>query len=75
MLENHFLFLVLYILASREKFETSAFRQLCGGVPRYTWVLTSPYPNQDGNKLCLSKVGWAEEWIDLARVGTGGGLL
>jgi hypothetical protein len=35
MLENHFLFLVLYILASGEKYETSAFRQLCGGLPRY----------------------------------------
>jgi len=41
----------------------------------HTGVLLRSYPDQEGNKLRLSKVWWAEEWIDLARVGTGGGLL
>ena len=41
---------------------------------RYTGGADKPLA-RPGNKLRLSKVFWAEEWIDLARVGTGGGLL
>jgi len=40
-----------------------------------TLMLTSSKPDVQRNKLRLSKVLWAEEWIKLSRVGTGGGLL
>ena len=38
-------------------------------------ICTGVLPDHEGNKMRLSEVCWAEEWIDLARVGTGGGLL
>jgi len=49
----------------------------CGNEPPGSIICgeCSLFPDQKGNKLRLSKVFWAEEWIDLARVGTVGGLL
>ena len=40
-----------------------------------TGVLISLYAHQNENKQELSKLWWAEEWIDLAREGTVGGFL
>ena len=40
-----------------------------------TPILISLYPDQDVKMQQLPKLWLAEEWIDLARVGRGGGLL
>jgi hypothetical protein len=52
-----------------------AFRNIAKAPTGEWYYRGADKPDQEGNKLHLSKVWRAEEWIDLTSVGTGGGLL